>query len=100
MKNKELHVLRELHQDLTFTHRSKIVKHGKSFEQFFPFMNHYPYNPSNFRFLGSPIDGVSFEDDHVAFIEFKTGSSKLSKKQQHIRDLITNKKIVWKEIRD
>lgn len=100
IKNKEIKALRELHEELRFVYKSKIVKHGKSFEQLFPFMSSYPYDPNNFRFLGSPIDGVSFEDGEIVFIEFKTGTSQLSKKQQHIRDLVNEKKITWKEIRD
>ncbi|MDP3917005.1 MAG: Holliday junction resolvase-like protein [Nanoarchaeota archaeon] len=100
IKNKEIRVLKELHKDLMFAHKSKIVKHGKSFEQLFPFMSSYPYDSNNFRFLGSPIDGISFEDDEIVFVEFKTGESQLSKKQKHIRNLVNDKKIIWKEIRD
>ena len=71
-----------------------------SFEQLFPFMKNYPYNPRNFRFIGTPIDGLSFEDDHIAFIEFKTGNSNLSGLQKRIKDLIQKKKVEWKEIRE
>ncbi len=100
VKSKEIKALQEIHEELLFSHRSKVVKHGQSFEQLFPFMSNYPYNHNNFRFIGSPIDGISFEDDSIVFIEFKTGNSKLTKKQQSIRDLINSKKIKWKEIRD
>ncbi|MBT3262025.1 hypothetical protein HN992_03060 [Candidatus Woesearchaeota archaeon] len=100
MKNKELKVLEEVHKELLFSHRSKVVKHGKSFEQLFPYMSSYPYDPQNFRFLGSPIDGISFEKDELVFIEFKTGKSQLSEKQKKIRDLINSKKVKWKEIRE
>ena len=100
VKSKELKVLQEIHEELLFSHRSKVVKHGQSFEQLFPFMSNYPYDSQNFRFIGSPIDGISFENDSVVFIEFKTGNSKLTKKQQLIRDLIESKKVKWKELRD
>ena len=100
LKGKELTVLRELYEELRFSHKSNVVKHGKSFEQLFPFMSSFPYDVNNFRFIGSPIDGISFEDDEIVFIEFKTGSSSLSKKQRRIRDLVNSKKIKWKEIRD
>ena len=76
------------------------VKHGKSFENLFPFMNNYPYESRNFRFIGDPIDGVSFEDNKIIFMEFKTGTSKLSEKQKKIKNLVENKKVEWKEIRD
>jgi len=100
INRKELIALRSLHEDLKFEHRSKIVKHGKSFEQFFPFMENYPYDTNNFRFIGSPIDGISFEDDEIVFVEFKTGSSQLNNNQKRIKDLVKDKKIKWKEIRD
>ena len=35
----------------------------------------------------------------ITFIEVKTGKSQLSSKQRHIRDLIKNKQVAWKEIR-
>jgi predicted Holliday junction resolvase-like endonuclease len=76
------------------------VKHGKSFENLFPFMSNYPYDSRNFRFIGDPIDGLSFEDNKIVFIEFKTGISKLSEKQKRIKELVEAKKVEWKEIRD
>lgn len=100
LKNKELGVLKELHEELRFAHKSNVVKHGKSFEQLFPFMSSYPYDVNNFRFIGSPIDGLSFENDEIVFVEFKTGSSNLSKKQRRIKGLVDSKKVKWKEIRD
>jgi predicted Holliday junction resolvase-like endonuclease len=96
---RELIVLKEEYDELSFSHRSTQVKHGKSFEQLFPYMKNYPYEPGNFRFIGSPIDGLSFEDDKIVFVEFKTGKSKLTKKQANIRDMVNSKKIKWKEIR-
>ena len=100
LKNKELNILKELHKELRFSHKSKAVKHGQSFEQLFPFMSSYPFDSNNFRFIGYPIDGISFEEDSIVFVEFKTGSSQLSKKQRKIRDLINSKKVKWKEIRE
>ncbi len=98
-KNK-LKKLQQMHDELAFEHRSKIVKHGKSFEQFFPFMSNYPYDPNHFRFIGSPIDGLSFEDDKIVFLEFKTGTSQLNNNQKRVKDQVNNKKVKWKEIRD
>jgi predicted Holliday junction resolvase-like endonuclease len=100
LKNREIKALEEIHKELIFSHRSQKVKHGKSFEQLFPFMNSYPYNHSNFRFIGSPIDGLSFEEDAIVFLEFKTGKSRLSNKQKKIKKMIKSKKVKWKEIRD
>ena len=46
-------------------------------EQFMPFVHNYPWDPGRFRFIGSPIDGIQFEEDRVIIVEFKTGSSTL-----------------------
>jgi len=84
---------------LRHSKRSQSVKYGKAIENFIPFMDDYPYDYHNFRFLGNPIDGVQFNEDEVIFIEFKGGSSQLSQKQRNIRDLIKDKRVYWKEIR-
>ena len=94
-----LRVLSRQIKELKFMKKSGEVLHGKSWENFAPFMEQYPYDPEHFRFLGNPIDGLSFEDDHIAFIEFKTGSSKLSDKQRGIKDLVEKGRVEWKEIR-
>lgn len=82
---------------LNFKKNSQSIKYGKISEQFLPFSESFPYEKENFRFIGSPIDGLSFNDDEIVFCEFKTADSKLSKKQKHIKELVKNKKILWKE---
>lgn len=81
--------------DLKFSKRSQSVKYGQLTEQWIPFSDKYPYNPQNFRFIGKPIDGVSFEDDKIVFVEFKTNTSQLSESQKKVKDLVDNKKIEW-----
>lgn len=78
---------------IAYQKRSSEVRLGKTVENVAPFFNEWPYDPSNFRFLGSPIDGVSFNDDEVVFVEVKTGQAKLSRNQNKIRELIKNGKI-------
>ncbi len=68
-------------------------------EQFMPFLADYPYDPSNFRFIGTPIDGIQFNDDRIILIEFKTGNSQLTSKQQKIAELIRKGKISFEEHR-
>ena len=77
--------------------KSQAAKYGKISEQFMPFIKDYPYNPENFRFIGTPIDGIQFEKDRIIFMEFKTSNSSLSKKQRNIKRLIEKKKVEWKE---
>lgn len=85
--------------DLKYQKRSLSSKYGKMAEQFMPFLDEYPHDPQNFRFLGSPIDGVQFCDDRIIFMEFKVSDSKLSPKQKKIRDLIRRKKVFFEEHR-
>lgn len=73
--------------------------YGKITEQFAPFMKKYPYSTGNFRFIGNPIDGIQFEDDHIIFVEFKTSKSKLTPIQNKIKKLVKEGKIRWFEFR-
>jgi len=85
--------------DLKFQKRSLSSKYGKMTEQFLPFLEEYPYDSQNFRFLGSPIDGVQFEENKIILIEFKTGDSGLSGKQRNIKELVKKKRVFFEEIR-
>jgi len=85
--------------ELISSKHSLSSKYGRMTEQFLPFLESYPYDEQNFRFIGSPIDGVQFEDDKVIFIEFKAGNSGLTVKQKGIKDLINKGKVEFKEFR-
>jgi predicted Holliday junction resolvase-like endonuclease len=67
------------------------------------------FSPTDFRFLGSPIDFVIFEgasnildgqdkDLSITFCDIKTGAAKLTKLQQKIKNAVDNKRINWKTI--
>lgn len=86
-------------RDVYFQKKSLASKYGKMTEQFMPFLSNYPYDPQNFRFIGTPIDGIQFENDKIIFIEFKTAGSHFSPRQQSIRQSIIAKKISFEEIR-
>lgn len=85
--------------DLRFSKSSLSSKYGKMTEQFMPFLKDYPYDPQNFRFLGSPVDGIQFEEDKIIIIEFKTATSRLSEKQRQIAQNVLNKRVVFEEHR-
>ena len=87
--------LKEEKRNLEEKKRSMSSLYGKTTEQFAPFMTKYPYNAGRFRFIGSPIDGVQFEDDKIIFVEIKTGNSKLSQDQKRIKRLVNEKKVEW-----
>jgi len=84
---------------LQYLKRSQSVKYGQLTEQWIPFAKKFPYNSQNFRFIGKPIDGLTFEDDKVVFVEFKTNKSTLSSDQKKIKDLILDKKVEWFELK-
>lgn len=93
-----LYLLKKLRQ-VHFQKRSLSTKYGKTSEQFMPFLRQYPYDAGNFRFIGTPIDGVQFENDKIVFVEFKTSTSQLSEKQKKIKEQIAAKKIIFEEFR-
>ena len=86
-------------RSLKSSKQSLSTKYGRLTEQFMPFMKDYPYDSQQFRFIGSPIDGVQFEPDRVVFVEFKSGDSRLSARQKAIKDLVLNKKVEFREVR-
>lgn len=71
--------------------------YGRITEQWIPLSSRYPYDPQFFRFLGSPIDGVQFEEDRIVFIEFKANKSRLSESQKRIKRLIEEGEVYWDE---
>jgi len=86
-------------QELASRKQSLATKYGRMTEQFMPFMEHYPYNAENFRFIGSPIDGVQFEKDKIIFIEFKAGNHAMTNVQKEIKYLVEKGKISFEEFR-
>lgn len=85
--------------DLLFDKSSSAVRFGKMSEQLMPFSGKVPFEPTNFRFIGSPIDGIAFEEDSIVFCEFKSGGAVLSERQKKIKKLVEEKKIKWQELR-
>ena len=79
--------------------QSLSTKYGKMTEQFMPFVPNYPWDPERFRFIGSPIDGIQFEEDRVIIVEFKIGSSRLTATQRQIRDQIRDGRVEFQQIR-
>jgi len=86
-------------KELQSSKQSLSTKYGQATEKFMPFMSSYPYDKNRFRFIGSPIDGVQFEDDNIIFMEFKTSSSRMTGRQRKIKDLIEKGKIKFEEFR-
>ena len=88
------------HRDtIAFQKSSLSSKYGKMTEQFMPFLKDFPYDPQNFRFIGSPIDGIQFDEDKIVFIEFKTATSRMSDKQKRIAELVKDRRVTFEEHR-
>ncbi|MBD3202856.1 hypothetical protein GF327_01060 [Candidatus Woesearchaeota archaeon] len=85
--------------------KSREVLTGKFSEQLAPYLPHFPYSPTEARFIGNPIDFIVFkgidnkEPEEVIFIEVKSQKSKLSTKERKLRDIIKKKKVSWEEYR-
>ena len=84
---------------LRFESRSQSVKYGLLTEQFLPLVETYPWDSSRFRFLGSPIDGIQFEQDQIILVEFKSGKSQLSATQNKIKQLVESGKVEFQVVR-
>lgn len=84
--------------------KSQSVTMGKMTEHIVPYLPGFEFNPSDARFIGSPIDLVVFdglgndEVQKIVFVEIKTGTSTLSTRERLVRDAILSKKVEWVEI--
>ena len=85
--------------------QSRAVLGGKFVEQMAPYLPEFKYDPTEARFIGSPIDlivfpGLSVDDpQEVVLIEVKTGrSDRLTGRERKIRELIEKGKVRWESI--
>jgi len=83
--------------DTEWQNRSLSSTYGRITEQWFPLMDAYPYDPQGFRFLGSPVDGIQFEEDRIVIVEFKANRSRLSPSQKRIKKLVEEGYVYWEE---
>jgi predicted Holliday junction resolvase-like endonuclease len=85
--------------------QSRAVLGGKFTEQLVPFFPDFKYDPTEVRFIGSPIDMVVFpglakgDPQEIVILEVKTGkNAQLTGSQQKIRQLIEDGMVRWDEI--
>ena len=84
--------------------KSQSVTMGKMTEHMVPYLPGFGFNPSDARFIGSPIDLVVFdglgndEVKKIVFVEIKTGSSTLSTRERLVRDAVLAKNVEWVEV--
>ncbi len=85
--------------------QSRAVLGGKFTEQMVPFFPDFAYDPTEVRFIGSPIDMVVFpglaqgDPQEIVILEVKTGKNvQLTSVQKKIRQLIEDGMVRWDEI--
>jgi predicted Holliday junction resolvase-like endonuclease len=85
--------------------QSRAVLGGKFTEQMVPFFPDFKYDPTEVRFIGSPVDMIVFpglargDPQEVVILEVKTGkSAQLTPPQKKIRELIENGMVRWDEV--
>jgi len=85
--------------------QSRAVLGGKFTEQMVPFFPDFKYDPTEVRFIGSPIDMVVFpglakgDPEEIVILEVKSGkSAQLTPAQKKIKQLIIDGMVRWDEI--
>ena len=85
--------------------QSRAVLGGKFTEQMVPFFPDFKYDPTEVRFIGSPIDMIVFpglakgDPEEIVILEVKTGkSTQLTPHQRKIKQLILDGMVRWDEI--
>ncbi len=85
--------------------KSRATLGGLFSEQLAPYLPDFPYNPSEVRFIGKPIDFVVFkgadnkEIKEVVFVEVKSGKAKINNHEKNLKETIEKKKVRWEEYR-
>ena len=85
--------------------RSRSTLSGRFLEQLAPHFPDFPYDPTDLRFLGTPVDYIVFdglaegEVTEVVFLEVKSGGSTLSAAQRRLRDAVEAGAVRWEVYR-
>ena len=82
--------------------QSRVVLGGKFTEQLAPYLPEFNYDPTEARFIGSPVDLIVFpglargDPEEIVIMEIKTGkTSQLTPQQRKIRQLIEDGMVRW-----
>jgi len=94
-KNKKLTT-----EKATITTRS--VNIGKTLEKILPIMEDFKWQLPDCRFLGDPIDLLTFNGlsvnniDSISFIEVKSGNAKLNKNQKLVKEAVEDNRVKYR----
>jgi predicted Holliday junction resolvase-like endonuclease len=85
--------------------QSRAVLGGKFTEQMAPYLPEFRYDPTEARFIGSPVDLIVFpglargEPEEIVIMEIKAGrSAQLTPQERKIRQLIEDGMVRWELI--
>ena len=96
---RQIELLSDQLQKVISQKKSSEVRLGKIGENMAPFFRLWPYDPNKFRFLGDPVDGISFNEDEIVFVEIKTGKARLTTSQKRAKELIKEGKVKFATFR-
>jgi len=94
-KNKKLTT-----EKATITTRS--VNIGKNLEKVLPIMEDFKWKLPDCRFLGDPIDLLTFNGlsdnkiESISFIEVKTGAARLNQHQKLVKDAVEDQRVRYR----
>lgn len=81
---------------------AKAVNVGKNLEKVLPTMKDFKWELSDCRFLGDPIDFLTFNGvslgkvESLSFVEVKSGAARLNEHQKQIKKAIEDKNVSFK----
>jgi predicted Holliday junction resolvase-like endonuclease len=84
---------------------AKAVNIGKKMEVVFPILKDFKWALPDCRFLGEPIDMITFNGcsnnkiESMSFIEIKTGTARLNEHQKAVKDAVNDKKVSFKVVK-
>ena len=81
---------------------TKAVNIGKNLEKVLPLMDDFKLQLPDCRFLGDPIDLLTFNGlsenniESISFIEIKSGKARLNKNQKLVKEAVEDNRVTYK----
>lgn len=81
---------------------TKAVNIGKNLEKVLPLMDDFKLQLPDCRFLGDPIDLLTFNGlsenniESISFIEIKSGNARLNKNQKLVKEAVEDNRVTYK----
>lgn len=85
--------------------RSRQIIGGNFSEQLAPYLPDFPFDPTEARFIGKPVDFLVFKGlsqgavQEVVFVEVKSGGSKMNRNEASLKAAIDDKRVRFIEYR-